>query len=139
VSLQWRYERLDSLGVLALAGRLDTTTAPWFAGALTWPLSRGLGPVILDLTALDGWDDAGRQAISTAARRLATCARQLDLAAAPPNLAHAVTGDPRAPIAIHPDLTSALRAHAAAPAPDPGGRRVWQTTGWPATEPTEHT
>jgi hypothetical protein len=138
VSLQWRYERLDGLGVFALGGRLDADTTPWFAGALTWPLSRGTGPVILDLTTLDGWDDAGRRAISTAARRLATCARQLDLAAAPPGLARSVTSDPRAPIATHPDLTSALRAHAAV-APDPGGRRVWQTTGWPAIEPTKHT
>ncbi|HWG26771.1 STAS domain-containing protein [Actinospica sp.] len=138
MSLQWRYERLDDLGVFALTGRLDTDTAPWFAGALTWPLSRGTGPVILDLTALDGWDDAGRQAISTAARRLATSARQLEIAAAPPDLARSVTGDPRAPITIHPDLASALRAHGAV-APDPGGRRVWQTTDWPAAEPTEHT
>lgn len=138
MSLQWRYELLDGLGVLALTGRLDTDTAPRFAGALTWPLARGTGPVILDLSALDGWDDAGRQAISTAARRLATSARQLEIAAAPPSLAHAVTGDPRAPITIHPDLTSALRAHGAA-APDPDGRRVWQTTGWPTTAPAEHT
>jgi hypothetical protein len=121
VSLQWRYERLDGLGVLAL----------------TWPLSRGTGPIILDLTALGGWDDAGRQAISTAVRRLATCARQLHLAAAPPGLAHAVTGDLRAPITIHPDFACALRAHAA-DAPVPGGRRVWRTSGWPATEPAQH-
>jgi anti-anti-sigma regulatory factor len=138
MSLQWRYERLEGLGVFALAGRLDAETAPWFAGALTWPLSRGTGPVILDLTALDGWDDVGRQAISMAARRLATCARQFEIAAAPPSLARSVAGDPRAPIAIHPDLPSALRANGAV-APDPGGRHVWQTTGWPATGPTEHT
>lgn len=138
MSLQWRYELLDGLGVLALAGPLDTDTAPRFASALTWPLSRGAGPVILDLTALDGWDDAGRQAISTAARRLVTCARRLEIAAAPPSLAFAVTGDPRAPIAIHPDLPSALRAHGAV-APDPGGRRVWHTVGWPVAEPAEPT
>ena len=138
MSLQWRYERLESLGVLALAGRLDTDTAPRFAGALAWPLSRGTGPVILDLTAHSGWDDAGRQAIATAARRLATCARQLDLAAAPPSLAHAVTGDPRTPIAIHPDLAGALLAHGT-DAPDPSARRVWRTSGWPTADPTAHT
>jgi hypothetical protein len=39
LQLQCRYERPDSLGILALAGRQDTTTVLWFAGALTWPLS----------------------------------------------------------------------------------------------------
>ena len=138
MSLQWRYERLDGLGVLALAGRLDNDTAPQFAGALTWPLSRGTGPVILDLSALEDWDAAGREAIATAARRLATSARRLDLAAVPPDLARAVTGDPRAPITIHPDLACAIRANGIA-APDPDRRRVWRTSGWPAAEPTTHT
>lgn len=135
MSLQWRYERLERLGVLALAGSLDTDTAARFAGALTWPLSRGTGPLILDLAALEHWDTAGRVAIATAARRLATSARNLEIAAAPPDLALALTGDPRAPIAIHPDLAAALRTHGAE-APSPGTRRIWLTTGWRSEHPT---
>ena len=134
MSLQWRYELLPSLGILALAGRLDAYTAEQFAGALAWPVARGTGPVILDLSALDGFDAAGRDAIATAARRLATSARALELAGAPPDLARAVTDDPRAPITTYPDRATALRAHGTR-APNPSGR-VWRTTGWPADELT---
>jgi anti-anti-sigma regulatory factor len=133
MSLQWRYELLPGLDILALAGRLDARSAERFAGALAWPLRRGTGPVILDLSVLESFDGAGRNAIASAARRLATCARTLELAAAPPDLARAVAGDPRAPVITHPDLATALRAHGTH-SPNPSSR-VWRTTGWPTAEP----
>lgn len=133
MSLQWRYERLDELGVLALAGRLESATIPRFFGALNWPLARGEGPLLLDLSVLAAWDAAAGAAIGTAARRLATGARRLELAAAPAGLSKLVATDRRAPIGIHPDLVCALRAHGV-DATQMGQRRVWHTSGWPADE-----
>ncbi|HTJ71656.1 MAG TPA: hypothetical protein VL551_29220 [Actinospica sp.] len=134
MSLQWRYERLEHAGVLALAGCLEAATVVRFYGALTWPLSRGVGPLILDLSAVEGWDDAGRAAIATAARRLATSARLLELAAAPSGLAGAVIGDPRTPFGSHPDLACALRALGIEDS-HREEHRVWQTAGWPVGVP----
>ncbi|ARF58063.1 STAS domain-containing protein [Streptomyces gilvosporeus] len=128
MTLQWRYSTHDHLGILSLAGHLGPQDTGRFSGAVTWALARGRGPVVLDLTALEGWTSAGQAAITEAARQLAAYGRPLELAAIPAD-GSLVPDDACPLLPVHHDLNTALVAHRAAAAPGP--RQQWCTAGWP--------
>ncbi|MFC1418143.1 STAS domain-containing protein [Streptacidiphilus cavernicola] len=134
MTIQWHYEnRPQQAGVLSLSGFLGADSTARFAGAVGWTLARGDGPLILDLSGLQGWSPQGRDTVVAAAGRLAEHGRSLELAGLPADevALEQRTGDPV--IRCHQDLESALAAH---PAPRVGPEREadpqsWRTGGWP--------
>lgn len=138
MTLQWHYENRPGAGVLSLSGYLGEQAGARFAGAVGWALARGEGPLILDLSGLQGWSQWGRDTVVAAAWRLDGHGRPLELAGLPadntPLTPH--TGDPAMP--RHQDLEAALAAHrapAGAPEPETDPKR-WRTAGWQDTEPS---
>ncbi|MGW7005570.1 STAS domain-containing protein [Streptomyces sp. NPDC054933] len=128
MTIQWRYTTRDDLGILAVSGYLGADAVSRFAGAIGWALARGTGPVILDLTALQGWSVAGQAAIADAARRLAARHRSLELAAIPAD-GSLVPDGAQPPIAVHCDLASALAAHQESSSRS-GEQQEWRTADW---------
>jgi hypothetical protein len=113
VTIQWQYLATPGAGVLSLSGYLGSQATDRFAGAIGWVVARGSGPVIIDLTGLQGWSESGREAVLLAAARLAVDDRPLELAGLPEDrmALGRLPGDPR--IRHYPDLRAALSAHAA--------------------------
>ncbi|TDD61499.1 anti-sigma factor antagonist [Kribbella antibiotica] len=114
MTIQWRYEQFGAVGVMAVTGYLGAEALPRFNGATGWILTRAT-TVILDLSGLHGWSDAGREAVSAAVGQFADQGRTLELAGAP-----MIDGDADhrqdlggcigAPV-VHADLAMALEAH----------------------------
>ncbi|MEU5216625.1 anti-sigma factor antagonist [Streptomyces sp. NPDC020807] len=126
MTIEWRYTVQQNLGILSLAGHLGAEEAVnRFTGAVGWALSRGTGPVILDLTALRGWSAGGQLAVAEAARRLEADGRSLELAAIPADGSLVPTGDHPA-IPVHHDLDTALAHHTGGPE-----QREWCSDEWP--------
>ncbi|WP_369355065.1 anti-sigma factor antagonist [Streptomyces sp. cg2] len=98
-------------------------------------LARGAGPVVLDLTALEGWTVAGQAAIAEAARQLAAHGRPLELAAIPAD-GSLVPDETCPPLPVHHNLDTALLARPIAGAS--GTRQQWRTTGWPTDALISH-
>jgi anti-anti-sigma regulatory factor len=128
-TFQWQYTARDDLGILALAGQLDATTADRFTGAVSWTLAHGTGPLILDLHALHAWSPEGQAAIVKAARCLAERNRPLELAAIPADGTAAVIYNGTPFIPVHPDLATALAAQGAT-CREPADGRQWRSDGW---------
>ncbi|MEV5375824.1 MULTISPECIES: STAS domain-containing protein [Streptomyces] len=110
MTIEWRYTDYPALGVLSVSGHLGGQAAARFAGAVGRVEARGTGPLILDLTALQGWSVEGQDAIADAAARLAACGRTVELAAIPAD-GSLVPGAGQPHIPVHPDLDSALATH----------------------------
>ncbi len=126
MTIEWRYTTHPGLSVLSLAGYLGADAVARFDGAVGWVLARGTGPVILDLTSLRSWSAGGQLAVATAARRLASEGRGLELAAIPADGSLVPVGD-HPEIPVHCDLDSALAAHHG-----PGAeQREWCSDEWP--------
>ena len=110
MTIEWHYTIHPDLGVLSLSGHLGPEAVARFTGAIGWVLSRGTGPVILNLTELRGWSVGGQMAVAHAARRLAQAGRRLELAAIPAD-GSLVPDGTHPPIPVHCDLPTALTAH----------------------------
>ncbi|WP_331762607.1 anti-sigma factor antagonist (plasmid) [Streptomyces sp. NBC_01527] len=110
MTIEWHYTIHPDLSVLSLAGHLGPEAVARFTEAIGWVLSRGTGPVILDLTELRGWSIGGQMAVAQAARQLAQAGRRLELAAIPAD-GSLVPDGTHPPIPVHCDLPSALTAH----------------------------
>ncbi|MBO1417478.1 STAS domain-containing protein [Streptomyces sp. FH025] len=67
MSIQWELEDVDGVGVLRVSGFLGEQAVHRFEGAVDWVRARCAGPVVLDLTALRGWNGAGEAALVNAA------------------------------------------------------------------------
>jgi hypothetical protein len=138
MTIQWHYENRPEAGVLSLSGFLGDAATARFAGAVGWALARGQGPVILDLSGLQGWSQWGRDSVVAAAWRLAEHGRPLELAGLPADKApfSSRAGDPV--IHQHPDLATALAANSgpAAGSQGPvGSSQRWRSAGWPDPDP----
>ncbi|MFF4591185.1 anti-sigma factor antagonist [Streptomyces sp. NPDC001388] len=135
MTIDWRYTVHDGLGVLSVAGHLGPEAVRRFGGAVGWALTRGTGPVVVDLTELRGWSAEGQLAIADAARRLAEAGRALELAAIPADGSLVPAGD-GPPVPVHVDRAAALAAHRSGRRAERGEeRQEWRTTGWPADGP----
>ncbi|MEY9841187.1 anti-sigma factor antagonist [Streptacidiphilus sp. EB103A] len=138
MTIQWHYENRPGAGVLSLSGFLGDEATARFGGAVGWALARGQGPVILDLTGLQGWSQWGRDSVVAAAWRLAEHRRPLELAGTPADKAPFIprAGDPV--IRQHPNLETALATHPS-PAGEPDGQsripQQWHSAGWQDTTP----
>lgn len=113
MTIQWHYQSRPDCGILSLSGYLGSQATTRFTGAIGWALARGTGPVIVDISGLEGWSEPGRDAVVLAARRLAAHDRALELAGLPHDHI-ALNPRPDDPnIRQHPDLGAALSAQAA--------------------------
>jgi hypothetical protein len=119
MTIAWRYTVEEELGVLTVAGFLGRDAAHRFTGAIGWVLTRGEGPVVVDLGELRGWSAEGRLAITDAARRLVGHGRSLELAAVPADDSLVPPSD-GPDIPVHRDLAAALAAHGVRRTADPG-------------------
>ncbi|MFD5586689.1 STAS domain-containing protein [Streptomyces sp. NPDC127063] len=125
MTIEWRYtfeEDLD-VGVLSVAGYLGPDAVHRFLGAVDWSVVRGAGPVVVDLAELRAWSAEGRQAIAEAARCLGAHGRSLELAAIP-SRGVLLLDDDGPHISVHPDLSTALAAHAVCPGDGRRGQRA---------------
>ncbi|MER7187175.1 STAS domain-containing protein [Streptomyces hyaluromycini] len=135
MTIEWRYTIEGDLDILSVAGHLGPDAARRFTGAVGRALARGTGPVVVDLTELRGWSAEGQLAITEAARLLARAGSSLELAAIPADGSLVPTGDDPL-IPVHADLPAALAAHGIQPGEPAAARQAWQTTGWPAGDPS---
>lgn len=132
MTIQWHYENRPGAGVLSLTGFLGADSTARFAGAVGWALARGEGPLIVDLSGLQGWSQWGRDTMAAAAWRLAEQDRTLELAGLPADKAAFTPSAADPAIRCHPDLETALAAH---PAPSGDSEHTadpqrWRTAGW---------
>ncbi|MER6105422.1 anti-sigma factor antagonist [Streptomyces sp. NPDC001832] len=126
MTIDWRYNIEQDLGILSVAGYLGPDAVHRFGGAIGWVVARGTGPVVLDLTELRGWSAEGQLAITEAACRLADAGRSLELAAIPADGSLVPAADcPDIP--VHCDLTAALTAHGRGPSAPGEGQQEWRT------------
>jgi hypothetical protein len=135
MTIQWHYENRPGAGVLSLTGFLGSEATARFSGAVGWALARGQGPLIVDLTGLQGWSQWGRDTVVAAAWRLAEQGRTLELAGLPADRTAftPIAADPA--ILCHPDLETALAAHPEPPSGSEGTAdpQRWRTAGWQGT------
>ncbi|WNM31247.1 anti-sigma factor antagonist [Streptomyces sp. Li-HN-5-11] len=133
MTIDWRYTVEENLGILSVAGYLGPDAVRRFDGAIGRVVTRGTGPVIVDLSQLRSWSAEGQLAITDAAHRLAEAGRSLELAAIPADGSLVPDGDrPLTP--VHANLAAALAAHSAELGEQTEGRHEWRTTGWPAAD-----
>ncbi|MGK4580221.1 STAS domain-containing protein [Kitasatospora sp. HPMI-4] len=70
MSIQWELDDADGIAVLRLTGFLGEQAVHRFQGAFDWAVARCPGAVVIDLSALVGFDAVGEGAIVDAAGRL---------------------------------------------------------------------
>lgn len=117
MTIQWQYRAQPDCGVLSLSGYLGSQATNRFTGAIGWALARGTGPIIVDITGLEGWSESGREAVLLAAIRLAAHDRPLELAGLPRDHSSMELRSNGPAIRRHPDLRTALSAQATAKSP----------------------
>ena len=111
MTIEWHYENRPGAGLLSLSGFLGDQAGARFTGAVGWALSRGQGPLVVDLTGLQGWSQRGRDSLVVAAQRFAEEGRSLELAGVPADNAAFTQGAGDPDIRCHRDLPAALAAH----------------------------
>ncbi|MEZ0064584.1 hypothetical protein ABIA32_000572 [Streptacidiphilus sp. MAP12-20] len=130
MTIQWHLTTRPTADVLQVTGYLGDSAVARFTGAVGWAVARGEGLLLLDLTHLKGWSEAGHAALTRAARQLSEQQRPLEL------VAHAPDGDRLAAdckVPWHPDLDTALAAHQhprGTAAPEGPAGPVWHSSEW---------
>lgn len=71
MAMNWIFENRQRVGVLELRGYMGDSALARFSGAIGWALARCAGPVVIDLTSLQGCSISGQAALEEAARRAA--------------------------------------------------------------------
>jgi hypothetical protein len=75
--MQWQYRNDRGVAVLELIGFLGDAALDQFGGAVGWALARSGGPIVIDLTRLQGWSVRGGEAIIDLGERLGAHDRRL--------------------------------------------------------------
>ncbi|MER5642841.1 hypothetical protein ABT095_38640 [Kitasatospora sp. NPDC002227] len=111
MSMQWDLDQAGQVGILRLSGFLSERTTHRLHGAVEWAHARCPDGVVVDLSALTGWNQHGEAGIVAAAERpgpgptpLVVCG--LGGRPAPALLAAHASGV----LLVRPDLDTALRA-----------------------------
>jgi hypothetical protein len=105
--VNWTHENRDGIDVLSVTDLVGGAVTERFAGAVGWVLTRGTGPIVLDLTRLQGWSAEGERAVLDAVDRVRAHHRPLALCGAGRLPAVAVTADQ---VTVFPDLDAALES-----------------------------
>ena len=84
--MEIRETRMQDAVVLALAGRLDSSTAPDLGRHLTALVERGEGRLVLDFSTLESISSAGLAVMLAAAKKLRARQGRLDLAGVNPRI-----------------------------------------------------
>ena len=67
MAMNWLYENRQGVGVLELRGYLGDIVLARFSGAIGWALGHCAGPVVIDLTSLQGCSTSSKAALGGAA------------------------------------------------------------------------
>lgn len=116
MSMQWHFEQRHfegegGIGILQLRGYLGESVLDQLTGAVDWALSRGDGPVIVDVTHLLGCGQQGADALWAAAHRIAGSGRAVAISGVGTDLqlqSVRYHSERRGPVSVHEDLTGAL-------------------------------
>jgi anti-anti-sigma regulatory factor len=74
--MDWTYQARRGVGIIELHGFLGDSVLARFSGAVGWALARGAGPVVVDLTRLQGCSATGKAALEGAAGRAGAAGRK---------------------------------------------------------------
>jgi anti-anti-sigma regulatory factor len=77
MTMNWTYQHGRGVSVLELRGYLGDSALARFRGAIGWALARHAGPVVIDLTFLQGCSASGAAALEEAAQRAAAAGHVL--------------------------------------------------------------
>ncbi|MGA5821097.1 STAS domain-containing protein [Kitasatospora sp. NPDC094028] len=112
--MQWEFATQRDVGVITLTGFLGQDATHRFQGAFDWAVARRSGPLVVDMTALTGWNRSGEDAILDATGRLSADRGPLAVCGLGERGAHALaTAAALSVIRVFPDLDTAVAALAA--------------------------
>ena len=77
MAMNWIYQSMRGVGVIELRGYIGDSALARFSGAIGWTLERCAGPVVIDLTWLQGCSASGEAVFEEAAERAAAAGRIL--------------------------------------------------------------
>jgi hypothetical protein len=75
--MDWTYQARRGVGIIELHGFLGDMELARFGGAVGWALAQGTGPVVVDLTSMQGCSASGEAALEEAAGRVGSAGRTL--------------------------------------------------------------
>jgi anti-anti-sigma regulatory factor len=121
MAMNWLFKNRQGVGVLELRGYLGDSALARFSGAIGWALARCTGPVVIDLTQLQGWSASGQAALEEAAQRTEIHHRVLAICGSHDITAQQRWQDRQVAIPAYADLDTAVTALSLlSPAPNPG-------------------
>jgi anti-anti-sigma regulatory factor len=117
MAMNWVFEKRQGVGVLELRGYLGDSALARFSGAIGWALARCVGPVVIDLTSLQGCSVSGQAALEEAAERAAARGRVLAVCGPHGIATRQGPHGRQAAIPVYADLNAAVTALSAEPLP----------------------
>lgn len=111
MAMNWIYRNRQGVGVLGLRGYLGNSSLADFTGAVGWVLARRTGPVVVDLTGLQGCSASGHAALGGEAAERAAAAGRVFAVCGPHGIdAQRTWQGQRAAIPVYADLGAAVAA-----------------------------
>lgn len=117
--MNWCFESRQGVGIIELRGYLGDSALARFNGAVGWALARCTGPVVIDLTHLQGCSASGEAALQEAAQRAAARRRVLAICGCPSAAARLSSDGQPVTIPAYADLGTAVTALSPQGAPSP--------------------
>jgi hypothetical protein len=108
--MNWTYQARRGVGIIELHGFLGDRVLARFSGAVGWALARSTGPVVIDLTCLQGCSATGEAAIEEAAGRAESAGRILAVCFPHGNDTLHPWHRERAAMPVYADLNTAITA-----------------------------
>ena len=110
MAMNWTHQNSRGVSVLRLRGYLGASALARFSGAVGWALARHTGPVVIDLTCLQGCSASGVAALGEAAQRAAAADRVLAVCGSHGSAALPSERDRPVAIPAYADLEAAVTA-----------------------------
>jgi hypothetical protein len=108
--MNWTYQARRGVGIIELHGFLGDRELARFGGAVGWALARGTGPVVVDLTCMQGCSASGEAALEEAAGRVRSAGRTLAVCFPHGNDTLHPWQRERAAMPVYTDLDTAIAA-----------------------------
>jgi anti-anti-sigma regulatory factor len=105
--MNWAYQNSCGVNVLKLHGYLGDSALARFSGAVEWMLGTRTGPVVIDLTNLQGCSASGAAALEEAGQRAIAVGRVLAVCGCHGSAVPSGRGG-QVPIRRYPDIETAL-------------------------------
>jgi hypothetical protein len=108
--MNWTYQARRGVGIIELHGFLGDRVLARFSGAVVWALARGDGPVVVDLTCLQGCSATGKDALEEAAGHVGSAGRILAICCPHGNDTLHPGHRDQAAMPVYADLNTAIAA-----------------------------